>query len=71
MIVKVQISLESADNVRRVLVYNEDRSFAYQGGINDEVLASMKLYGRPKAYFEAEVVKGVIEIGEEVEAQDW
>lgn len=71
MIVKVQASLMTTGPVQRVLVYNEDRTFTYEGGVNDEVFASMKLYGRPKAYFEAKMTPAGLEIGEEVPAQDW
>lgn len=69
MIVKVQASINTTASTQRVLVYNEDRSFLYEGGINEDMLETMK--GRLKAYFEAEVTKTGLEIGDEVPPQDW
>lgn len=69
MIVKVQTSITTTGPTQRVLVYNEDRSILYEGGINEDMLETMK--GRLKAYFEAEVTKDGLEIGDEVPPQDW
>jgi excinuclease UvrABC ATPase subunit len=42
VIVKLQMSLATSDDGRRVLVYNEDRSFTYEGGCNQDMIDSMK-----------------------------
>ena len=69
MIVKVQRALATTDGIDRVLIYDASRRFAYEGGINEDMVEA--LGNRPKAYFEAELVEGRLEIGEEVEAQPW
>jgi hypothetical protein len=69
MIVKVQVSLASSDGVTRVLIYNQSRSFTYEGGVNQDMVETMA--GRAKAYFEADMGPGGLEIGDEVEGQDW
>lgn len=69
MIVKVQMSLASSDGVRRVLIYDRTRRFSYEGGVNEDVVEMMG--GRAKAYFEAGIRNGNLEIGDEVEAQSW
>lgn len=69
MIVKVQRALMSTDGVDRVLIYNQDRSFVYEGGINED-LADI-LGDQPKAYYEATLGPNGLEIGEEVKAQPW
>ena len=69
MIVKVQRALLSTDGVDRVLIYNHDRSFVYEGGVNEDL--KDVLAGRPKAYYEAVMTADGLEIGDEVEAQPW
>lgn len=69
MILKVQVSLASSDGVTRVLVYNKDRSFTYQGGVNQDMVDTMA--GREKAFFEGGIVDGVLEMGDEVEDPGW
>jgi hypothetical protein len=69
MIVKVQMSQFTSDGVSRVLIYNESKSFTYEGGVNEDMVETMA--GRPKAYFEAEMGPEGLEIGAEVEAPDW
>lgn len=69
MIVKVQVSQFSSDGVTRCLIYNADRSFTYEGGLNQDMVDVMA--GRPKAYFEAIMGSGGLEIGDEVTEQDW
>ena len=69
MIVKVQVSLHSSDGVTRVLIYNQDRSFSYEGGINQDMVDTMGL--RPKAFFEASMGPEGLEIGEEVPDPGW
>jgi hypothetical protein len=69
MIVKVQVSIVTTFPTPRVLVYNKDRSFTYEGGINADMIKV--LAGRPKAYFKAKMTPEGLEIDEEVPAQDW
>lgn len=69
MIVKVQVSLASSDGVTRVLIYNEDKTFSYEGGVNPDMVEAMN--GRPKAYFLASMGPGGLEIGDEVDEQPW
>ncbi|MBX3203212.1 MAG: hypothetical protein KF894_34125 [Labilithrix sp.] len=69
MIVKVQMSLASGDGIRRVLIYDRPRRFQYEGGVNDDVVEMMG--DRAKAYFEAGIRDGNLELGPEVEAQSW
>jgi hypothetical protein len=70
MIIKVQLSLMSSDGLVRMLAYDKERSFTYEAVADDDVLDLM--CGRPKAYFEAKINKDkLLEIGEEVEEQDW
>jgi hypothetical protein len=72
MIVKVQMSMGSSDGASRVLVYNEDRTFLYQGGASSLGAAlEKKMNERAKAYFEAHWDGRVPLIAEEVESQDW
>jgi len=69
VIVKVQVSLASSDGVTRCLIYNKDRSFAYEGGLNEDMVKTMA--GRPKAYFKATLGSEGLEIWEEMPEQDW
>ena len=69
MIVKVQMSQFSSDGVPRVLIYNESKSFTYEGGVNVDMVETMA--GRSKAYFEAEMGPEGLEIGDEVEDPGW
>ncbi len=69
MIIKVQMALMSSDGVQRVLIYNHDKSFLYEGGVNEDMVTLMA--GRPNAYFEADLGSEGLEIGDEVEEQPW
>lgn len=69
MIVKVQVSLASSDGVTRVLIYNQSRSFKYEGGVNQDMVDTMA--GRPKAFFEASMGPEGLEIGDEVPDPGW
>jgi hypothetical protein len=61
MLVKVQLSLASSDGVRRVLIYNRDRSVRVEGEIGDELVA--KLGGRNKVFCNASIdTHGVIDL---------
>lgn len=70
MIVKVQISLQSSDNVRRMYIYNKGKTIEYQAEVTPEVWHIMK--GRSKAFFHASLSddKKII-LGEEAQWQDW
>lgn len=53
--VKVQLSLYTNDNKRRMLVYNEDRSIKWEEIATEEVIIAME--GKNKRFFEAELDK--------------
>lgn len=69
----------------RVLIYNEDESFMYEGGINRDLVEALQCdckltpdcpkcrgFGiRLKAFFEAKIKPDGLEIGDEVPPQDW
>jgi len=69
MIVKVQMSLFSSDGTPRCLIYNETRSFQYEGGVNEDMVETMD--GRAKAFFEADMGPKGLEIGNEVTDPGW
>ena len=69
MIVKVQRALVTSDGIARVLIYNRDRSFVYEGGVNEDLVDI--LGDQSKAYYEATFGPNGLEIGEEVESQPW
>lgn len=72
MIVKVQLSLASSDGVRRVLVYNESRTFRYEGAAEPDLVA--KMAGRDKLYCRATPrADGVLDLhpDDETPGQDW
>lgn len=54
MIVKIQISLDSSDDVRRMLIYNKDRSFLSETELDPDVEALVQ--GRSKTFFDATIV---------------
>jgi hypothetical protein len=68
MIVKVQRALAGK---RDVLVYNEDRSIVVSGmGSKTMAVLEKALGKRPKAYFEAELVNGSLEIHTHLEVEE-
>jgi hypothetical protein len=72
MIVKVQASLFSSDGKGSCLIYNETRDIQYETSDPKEIKPIMAvLKGRPKVYFEAEVVNTKIELRKEVKTQNW
>lgn len=75
-IVKVQISLVTSDGSTRMLIYSKLSSIMYEGLATQDILDVMN--GRPKAYFEAELVsdpdngnKSRIKLIKEVKTQNW
>lgn len=72
MIVKVQVSLFTSDDIPTVLVYNEDRSHRYEGPIIKGLMKKMN--GYPKKFFWANVNLSrpdLIDILEEAPWQKW
>ena len=70
MIIKVQQSLISSSNTKRMLVYNEDRSLFFEDELTPD--AAKVLDNRPKAYFEAEIDEdGALSIIKEVDERNW
>jgi hypothetical protein len=74
MIVKVQMPLAAKDWHAKALVYDEERRFRELMPVSATLRA--KMAGRPKAYFEAELVTldgggETVEIGDEAPRQEW
>lgn len=69
MIVKVQLSQATSDGIKRILLYNKDRSFTYEGVFGPDIADAMA--GRPKAFFEASMGPGGLELGDEVPDPGW
>lgn len=70
MIFKVQVSLATAHPTPRVLVYNEDRTIEWEGGLSDRVSELMR--GRFKVFFEGGINhKDQIELFHEVPMEKW
>lgn len=73
VIVKVQISLNTTEPERQVLINNEDRSLlvilplSACPGLEDQ-MADLPL---PRAFFEAEIVGDKVHLGERLEEQGW
>lgn len=77
MIVKIQQSLESSDDIKVIMIYNEDRSFQEMSDDPVTIKPLLKMLGnRPKAYFKVKEDKNTLsEFGlvilDEVEAPGW
>jgi len=69
VIVKVQLSLASSAEMRRVLVYNLSRSVEWEGDAGADVLRVMG--NRVKAYFHATVRGTLVHLGKEAPEQSW
>lgn len=69
-ILKVQQSLSTNAEYPQMLAYDEKRKYIFQHDLSNAV--AKLLDGRPKAYFESIINdKNALEIGKEVEEQDW
>lgn len=72
MVVKIQVSQKSSDNVQRVLIYNETREFMYETEEPKEVESVLEIMnGHPKAYFNAEIIDTKFELQSVADWQDW
>ena len=72
MIIKVQTSLTSSDDVERVLIYDESKDFFMESDDPDVVKHIKKVMrGQHKQYFKAEIVDNKLEIGEMLFNQTW
>lgn len=69
MIVKVQISTESSDDRKHMLIYNQNKSIVHQDELSETVSNLMGL--RKKVYFNAELVGDEIVLKHEVDPQPW
>lgn len=54
MVIKVQVSLSSTDNIPHMLIYNEDRTVHYEDFASKDILELMG--DEPKAYFNADLI---------------
>jgi len=68
-IVKVQLSQVSSDDIKHILIYNENRDIYYQTAATPEFIKLMK--GQPKQFFWAQVVNGQINIHQKADWQNW
>lgn len=55
MIVKVQLSQFTSDGIRRVFIYNKDRSVEYDDIVGDEIVKFLK--NAPKSFWVAKLNK--------------
>lgn len=69
MILKVEVVGAVEKGVPRIVASTQDRRFKYEGGINQDMVDV--LAGREKAFFEASMGPGGLEIGDEVEDPGW
>jgi hypothetical protein len=69
MIVKVQISIHFPVNEKRALIYDEDRTFAHEARADTEILKLMRK--RKKAFFNARIEGGEVQLFDEAPWQDW
>lgn len=69
MIVKVQVSLVTTEEVPQVLIYNRDRSVEWVGDASADLMALMD--DRPKVFFVAQVIDSKIHLGHEAGWRDW
>lgn len=74
MIVKVQISLDTTEDERQVLIYDRTRDFFTQLPLSacpglEEAMAEIGLPHR--AFFKAAIVDGKIRLDRPVKEQDW
>lgn len=69
MIVKVQVSTNSSDDNKYMLIYNNQKTVVHKAPLSEEI---SKLMGsRKKAYFNAEIIDTEIAIKHEVDPQPW
>ncbi len=72
MIVKVQVSQFSSDDITSILVYDESRKFQYETNNPKEVEPIVKMMnGNPKAYFNAKMIGTRFQILGQAKKQDW
>jgi hypothetical protein len=70
VIIKVQLSIETTEEKRQVLAYNEDRSFMFEDDVSQDILNLMG--DQLKAYFFAKINDdGAFEIMGFAPEQDW
>jgi hypothetical protein len=76
MVVKIQQSLNSSDNIKYVLIYNKDKSIFIQlNAVDDHEVVKpilIALESRAKAYFEVDLDDNSnLKLIEEVSSQPW
>ena len=69
MIIKVQLSLTTSYEKQQMMAYNQDESVLIQEDASKDMKDIM--HGRPKAFFNAEMVDGKLTINGEAPWQDW
>ena len=69
MIIKVQLSIFTNHEKRRVMAYDETRTYKYEGDATPEILKLMG--GDLKAFFVATPIHGVLDIVKRAEWQEW
>jgi hypothetical protein len=75
-IVKIQVSQYTNTKEKQILIYNKDKTFIYQGDIDEGIEQALK--GRVKAYFYARIISAdssitipSLEILREAPTQEW
>jgi hypothetical protein len=70
MIVKVQLSLNTSEATRQVLIYNKSRSILFEGLADSEVINAMN--GEPKRFFQAHLdFNERVVLDDVVDDRDW
>ncbi len=68
-IVKVQLSQYTTDNKQRMLIYDEKRIWQLECQAPEKIIKILN--GRPKAYFNAQLIRGELVLEGEVSTQNW
>lgn len=69
MILRVQPIAPLGDGTPRILAHTQGKVFKYEGVVGPDIVEM--LAGRPKAFFEASMGPGGLEIGDEVPDPGW
>lgn len=69
IVVKVQVSLATSDETRRMLIYDQFRKICFEGPINSVV--SEMMGDSPKKFFRAKVTANEIQLLKPVTWREW
>lgn len=68
-VVKIQVPLDTNEEVPMALIYNRDRSLNFQHPASD--FGDLFINGKVKGYFKASFIRGQLSIHEEIATQEW